>query len=155
MHATNTSNLPVEALEGEYPLILERYELVDGSAGVGKHRGGMGLRRVYRATEDCMVHVDVSRNKSRSWGLQGGGEGGHGSYVTSPDCAPFERGYGTLRAGEWLEVITPGGGGYGTPEECSQAPLAPRKTPTAPSPASGSMVWSSSSTSTSTGRAPR
>lgn len=84
----------------------------------------MGLRRVYRATEDCMVHVDVSRNKSRSWGLQGGGEGGHGSYVTSPDCAPFERGYGTLRAGEWLEVITPGGGGYGTPEECSQAPLA-------------------------------
>ncbi len=116
VHATNTSNLPVEALEVEYPLILERYELVDGSAGPGKHRGGMGLRRVYRATEDCMVRVDISRNLSRSWGLLGGGPGGHGGYVTSPETPAFDRGQGTLRAGEWLEVITPGGGGYGRPD---------------------------------------
>lgn len=117
VHATNTSNLPVEALEVEYPLILERYELVDGSAGAGKHRGGMGLRRVYRATEDCMVRVDISRNLSRSWGLMGGGAGGHGSFVTSPGTQPFDRGQGVLRAGEWLEVITPGGGGYGAPAD--------------------------------------
>lgn len=116
VHATNTSNLPVEALEVEYPLILERYELVDGSAGAGRHRGGMGLRRVYRATEDCMVRVDISRNLSRSWGLDGGGAGGHGSFATSPETPAFDRGQGLLRAGEWLEVITPGGGGYGTPE---------------------------------------
>src|SRR6202453_3646582 len=32
-HMTNTSNLPVEALETEYPLTLLRYELVDGSGG--------------------------------------------------------------------------------------------------------------------------
>ena len=115
VHATNTSNLPVEALEVEYPLILERYELVDGSAGAGKNRGGMGLRRVYRATEDCMVRVDISRNLSRSWGLMGGGAGGHGSFVTSPGTPAFDRGQGVLRAGEWLEVITPGGGGYGAP----------------------------------------
>ena len=121
VHATNTSNLPVEALEGEYPLILERYELIDGSGGEGRHRGGMGLRRVYVATEDCMVHVDISRNKSRSWGLEGGGPGGHGGYVTSPECTPFERGYGTLRAGERLEVITPGGGGYGRPASDSDS----------------------------------
>lgn len=117
VHATNTSNLPVEALEVEYPLILERYELVDGSAGAGKYRGGMGLRRVYRATEDCMVRVDISRNLSRSWGLLGGGPGGHGGFVTSPGTSAFDRGQGELRAGEWLEVITPGGGGYGRPEE--------------------------------------
>ena len=30
VHTTNTSNLPVEALEIEYPLTLMRYELVDG-----------------------------------------------------------------------------------------------------------------------------
>ncbi|SIT14182.1 hydantoinase B/oxoprolinase family protein [Paracoccus saliphilus] len=117
VHATNTSNLPVEALEVEYPLILERYELVDGSAGAGKYRGGMGLRRVYRATEDCMVRVDISRNLSRSWGLLGGGPGGHGGFVTSPGTSAFDRGQGELRAGEWLEVVTPGGGGYGRPEE--------------------------------------
>ena len=32
VHVTNTSNLPVEALELEYPLTLLRYELVEGSA---------------------------------------------------------------------------------------------------------------------------
>ncbi len=121
VHATNTSNLPVEALEVEYPLVLERYELIDGSGGTGKHRGGMGLRRVYRATEDCLVRVDISRNLSRSWGLQGGGPGGHGGFVTSPETPTFERGQGMLRAGEWLEVITPGGGGYGSPEEIAIA----------------------------------
>lgn len=121
VHATNTSNLPVEALEVEYPLVLERYELIDGSGGSGKHRGGMGLRRVYRATEDCLVRVDISRNLSRSWGLQGGGPGGHGGFVTSPETPAFDRGQGMLRAGEWLEVITPGGGGYGSPEEIAIA----------------------------------
>ena len=33
----------------EYPLTLVRYELVDGSGGAGQFRGGMGMRRVYRA----------------------------------------------------------------------------------------------------------
>ncbi|SNR67701.1 hydantoinase B/oxoprolinase family protein [Puniceibacterium sediminis] len=122
VHATNTSNLPVEALEVEYPIILERYELVDGSAGTGRQRGGMGLRRVYRATEDCMVSVDISRNLSRSWGLEGGGPGGHGGYVLSPETPAFDRGKGILRAGEWLEVITPGGGGYGHPAMESETP---------------------------------
>jgi Hydantoinase B/oxoprolinase len=45
---TNTSNLPVEALEVEYPLTVLRFELVDGSGGAGRFRGGMELRRVYR-----------------------------------------------------------------------------------------------------------
>ncbi|MBO0905003.1 hydantoinase B/oxoprolinase family protein [Jiella sonneratiae] len=117
VHATNTSNLPVEALEVEYPLILERYELVDSSGGAGTHRGGMGLRRVYRATEDCMVRVDITRIFSTNWGLFGGEAGSGGSFAVSPSAAPFERGQGTLRAGEWLEIVTPGGGGYGSPAE--------------------------------------
>ncbi len=119
VHATNTSNLPIEALELEYPLILERYELVDGSGGTGRFRGGMGMRRVYRATEDCLVQVDVSRNLSRSWGLFGGGEGGHGGFTTGPGTAPFIHGAGQLRAGEWLEITTPGGGGYGSGDDAT------------------------------------
>ena len=42
VHMTNTSNLPVEALEIEYPLTVLRYELVDGSGGAGRSRGDMG-----------------------------------------------------------------------------------------------------------------
>ena len=61
VHMTNTSNLPVEALEVEYPLTVLRYELVDGSSGAGRFRGGMGLRRIYRAEAECQLRLDGSR----------------------------------------------------------------------------------------------
>ena len=78
VHMTNTSNLPVEALELEYPLTLMRYELVDGSGGAGQYRGGMAIRRVYRADHDCHVRVDGARILSAPWGLNGGLPGGQG-----------------------------------------------------------------------------
>ncbi|MDP6689283.1 MAG: hydantoinase B/oxoprolinase family protein, partial [Alphaproteobacteria bacterium] len=48
VHITNTSNLPVEAIEAEYPLLVESYGLIEDSGGAGKYRGGMGIRRVVR-----------------------------------------------------------------------------------------------------------
>jgi N-methylhydantoinase B len=123
VHVTNTSNLPVEALELEYPLTLLRYELVDGSGGAGKFRGGMGLRRVYRAEADCRVRVDVSRLRSQSWGLYGGLPGAHGQMVPGPGVK-FIRDAAELKAGDWFEVITPGAGGYGPPSERERAVVA-------------------------------
>ncbi|WP_426956487.1 hydantoinase B/oxoprolinase family protein [Muricoccus radiodurans] len=114
VHTTNTSNLPVEALENEYPLTLVRYELVEGSGGVGQHRGGMGLRRVYRADADCRVRVDVTRLRSESWGLFGGGPGGHGAIECGPGVT-FARDDAALKAGQWFAVVSPGAGGYGPP----------------------------------------
>ena len=116
VHMTNTSNLPVEALEVEYPLTLLRYELVEGSGGAGRHRGGMGLRRVYRAEHECQVRVDGSRLLSPPWGLFGGQTGGKAAIVVRGGAAPFDHGRGRLRAGEIVEVITAGAGGYGAPE---------------------------------------
>jgi N-methylhydantoinase B len=115
VHMTNTSNLPAEALELEYPLTLLRYELVDGSGGPGTQRGGMGLRRVYRAEADCRVHIDGSRLRSSPWGLEGGQEGGRGSFVFGPGVVPFDHGNGDLKRGDIIEIITPGAGGYGPP----------------------------------------
>jgi N-methylhydantoinase B len=120
VHITNTSNLPVEALEIEYPLTLMRYELVDGSGGPGKFRGGMGLRRVYRAEAECQVRLDLSRLRSDSWGLFGGGAGARSRSVCSPGLA-FERDNATVKAGQWFEIITPGAGGYGPPQERDRA----------------------------------
>ena len=48
VHITNTSNLPIEALESEYPLFIETYALIPDSGGAGNSRGGMGLRRDVR-----------------------------------------------------------------------------------------------------------
>ncbi|PZW47138.1 N-methylhydantoinase B [Humitalea rosea] len=123
VHTTNTSNLPVEALEIEYPLTLLRYELVEGSGGVGQYRGGMGLRRVYRADEDCRVRVDVSRLRSRSWGLFGGGEGAHGAIECGPGVV-FQADCAVLKAGQWFAVVSPGAGGYGAPEKRDRAAVA-------------------------------
>jgi N-methylhydantoinase B len=123
VHITNTSNLPVEALEIEYPLTLMRYELVDGSGGSGKFRGGMGLRRVYRAEAECQVRLDLSRLRSDSWGLFGGGAGARSRSVCSPGLR-FERDNATVRAGQWFEIVTPGAGGYGPPAERDRAAVA-------------------------------
>ena len=123
VHVTNTSNLPVEALETEYPLTLLRYELVGDSGGVGAHRGGMGLRRVYRADQDCRVRVDVSRLTSRSWGLLGGGAGGHGAVECGPGVV-FDKDNAVLKAGQWFAVVSPGAGGYGPPEKRDRAEVA-------------------------------
>lgn len=120
VHMTNTSNLPVEALEVEYPLTILRYELVDGSGGRGKHRGGMGLRRVYRAEAPCRLRVDNSRIRSRPWGIAGGGEGSMSAILFSDGVKPFDHGNGALEPGQIVEIITPGAGGYGPEAERSK-----------------------------------
>ncbi|ARP84747.1 methylhydantoinase [Bordetella genomosp. 8] len=117
VHMTNTSNLPAESLEQEYPLTLLRYELVDDSGGPGRHRGGMGLRRVYRAERDCRMMVNGSRHKYSPWGLDGGGPGGKGELRFGAGTKPFQGNIGVLKAGDIVEVITPGAGGYGDPRE--------------------------------------
>ena len=125
VHTTNTSNLPVEALETEYPLLVERYALVDGSAGPGKWRGGMALHRVVRAEgEGCVVRIDVTREKSGPWGLFGGGEGGRCRTHYSEGVPAPVKGVTMLAPGQVAGVETPGAGGYGDPHERDPALVA-------------------------------
>ncbi|MCE6075272.1 hydantoinase B/oxoprolinase family protein [Agrobacterium vitis] len=114
VHMSNTSNLPVEAAEAEYPLTLLRYELVNGSAGAGTWRGGMGLRRVYRVETDCRFLAEYSRIANYPWGLEGGLEAA-GSYAEIGNGKKEQLATVSLRAGQVVEVVTPGGGGYGAP----------------------------------------
>lgn len=121
VHLTNTSNLPVEALEGEYPLTLLRYELVDGSGGAGRFIGGMGIRRTYRADAPCRLRINMSRLNSAPWGLAGGLHGGKGSVTMNEEAAPLVGGDGVMRVGDIVDIITPGAGGYGPPAERDRA----------------------------------
>ncbi len=69
VHMTNTSNLPIECLESEYPLTVERYELIDDSGGPGRTAAD-GIRRTLRVEhDDCRCEVSTSRLLSRPWGL--------------------------------------------------------------------------------------
>ena len=116
VHLTNTSNLPVEALETEYPLTLLRYELADGSAGAGRFRGGMGIRRVYRAESACRLTIEGSRIVTRPWGLAGGKQAG-GTIVDIGDGGSAPCGAVDLKPGQVVSIVTPGGGGYGPPSD--------------------------------------
>lgn len=125
VHLTNTSNLPVEALESEYPLTLMRYELIDGSGGDGAFRGGMGIRRVYRAEVDCRVEIDATRVASAPWGLAGGTHGSSLNFKVNSEPVLIENGALLLKTGQVFEVATPGGGGHGNP--ATRDPAARRR----------------------------
>ena len=114
-HMTNTSNLPVEGLELEYPLTVERYELVDHSGGEGEHRGGMGIHRRVRVDhDDCRCEVGMSRLTTRPWGLLGGTPGASARVEKNDGTVPVGDMIRLYR-GESLGVFTAGGGGYGDP----------------------------------------
>jgi N-methylhydantoinase B len=119
VHVTNTSNLPVEALEIEYPLAVVEYALVEGSGGPGRHRGGLGLRRTIEVLGHQAGFLGTTeRALLPPWGLCGGGPGGRARLVLDPG-GPGERelppkvwGY-PLPPGARVAIETPGAGGYG------------------------------------------
>jgi len=121
VHMTNTSNLPIEALETEYPLMIERYELVQDSGGAGRYRGGLGIRRDYRP----IGHVTTfsgqgERFVNQPWGLFGGGPAATGRFAVIAGDGTETRlanKPSTHRIGPdtVISVITAGGGGYGKP----------------------------------------
>ncbi|MFQ5521923.1 MAG: hydantoinase B/oxoprolinase family protein, partial [Candidatus Methylomirabilia bacterium] len=77
VHITNTSNLPVECLEMEYPLLVEEYALVDDSGGQGKFRGGLGIRRTIQVLDhESQLLGTLERAEIPPWGLGGGKPGG-------------------------------------------------------------------------------
>ncbi len=119
VHITNTSNLPVECLESEYPLMVERYELVQDSGGAGCWRGGMGIHRQIRSLgQEAVFRVSGTRQKSAPWGLFGGKEGAPGRVILHRNCTDgISRTDKQLGQGDSVSIITPGAGGYGHPGE--------------------------------------
>ena len=125
VHMTNTSNLPVEALEMEYPLMVEKYALSENSCGAGKYRGGMGIVRTIRILEESgdsmLVSASTERSVSRPWGLEGGQGGGNASIKIYRDGqlisdVPKPRNV-VLKTGDVIEMVTAGSGGYGPVSE--------------------------------------
>ena len=130
VHTTNTSNLPVEALENEYPLLIERYELVPDSGGPGTWRGGCSLRRIYRPVGHTTIFSGQGeRCVSHPWGLFGGGEGGLASFSMDLDDGssqplPVKPMTVEVPPNATITAITPGAGGYGPPQGRNEADIA-------------------------------
>ena len=109
---SNTLNTPVEALELELPLRVERYELLDGSGGGGRHRGGLGLVRSLRVLEPATLSLLTDRRRHAPLGLDGGGAGRPGRNLLNGEELPAKT-TRALQAGDVVTVETPGGGGWG------------------------------------------
>ncbi|MGH7543812.1 MAG: hydantoinase B/oxoprolinase family protein [Gemmatimonadota bacterium] len=119
-HMTNTWNTPVEALELACPLRVERYEIRRGSGGQGAHRGGDGVVREVRALAPCTGTLLAERRRSRPYGLQGGEPGASGKDAVVRGGVREEipaKVRLDLAPGDLLSVATPGGGGWGSPDD--------------------------------------
>jgi N-methylhydantoinase B len=127
INMTNTSNLPIEAMEIEFPVRIERYELIPDSGGAGRYRGGLGVLRDMRVLADnASVSLRSARQRFPAPGLAGGRPGGRGAFIRNPG-QPNETRLGLttsgtpLGNGDVLRVMTPGGGGYGDPSQRDRA----------------------------------
>jgi N-methylhydantoinase B len=113
---SNTRNTPVEVIEMETPLLVRRYELRQGSGGVGMWGGGAGVVREYQALAPMTVSLLTERRRHAPAGAAGGGPGARGENLLNdrPVAAKVTL---DLQPGDVLRVLTPGGGGYGIPTE--------------------------------------
>ncbi len=116
-HMTNTLNTPIEALERDFPVLVERYALRDRSGGSGQYRGGDGLVRAFRFLAPATVTILSERRRFAPYGLFGGQAGKRGQNVLwragkkriLPGKVVLE-----VEEGDVIEIRTPGGGGWGS-----------------------------------------
>ena len=113
---------PVEVMEQYYPVLFRRFALREGSGGAGEHRGGFGVH----------YEVELLRGEARASFVMDHGRFGPPGVLGGRDGAPnvvrIHRGGESftplhlskdqniaIEAGDRVEVMTPGGGGYGDP----------------------------------------
>ncbi|MEB3175991.1 MAG: hydantoinase B/oxoprolinase family protein [Synechococcus sp.] len=118
-HMTNSRLTDPEILEQRFPVRLERFALRRGSGGAGRWPGGDGLERRLRFLAPMTASLLSSSRRVAPFGLAGGSAGACGRnrikrlgepWAELPACAVLE-----LQPGDQLELLTPGGGGFGPP----------------------------------------
>ncbi len=134
----NCRNTPVEVFESKYPFQTLEYGLRSDSGGAGKYRGGMGsARRLRVLAPEITVSALLDRTRTRAWGLLGGSPGASGGLLVKrkgqPEFQTFSEAFGTvsnskftrivLREGDEVLLLSPGGGGFGSPAERDPAAI--------------------------------
>ncbi len=122
---TNALTTPSEAMEMNLPVMCDAFELIPDSGGMGQYRGGLGVRRVLRMTQNGITFVwRVERSKNPAKGIFGGREG-RPSRVIFKDkkgerVVPHTGVLYDLQKGDTLTLESAGGGGCGDPQLRSQ-----------------------------------
>jgi N-methylhydantoinase B len=113
---------PVEVMEQYYPVLFRRFALREGSGGAGMHRGGFGVHyEVEVLRGSAMASFVMDHGRFGPPGVEGGLDGApnvvrihRGGQVIIPEHLSKDQDI-PLEPGDRVEVMTPGGGGYGDP----------------------------------------
>ena len=110
---------PVEINESVAPLIFHRKELRPDSGGAGARRGGLGqvieVESAIGADFELLAAFDRISYPAR--GRAGGESGEQGKVFIDGGRTMRAKGTQDIKAGERIIFHTPGGGGYGAPED--------------------------------------
>ena len=118
VHMTNTSITDPETLEIRFPQVrLEEFSVRRNSGGIGKHSGGDGVIRRFRFLKKQVVSIISQRRKVSAKGLNGGEDGKLGENLHlckfGKKRALANSVQQEIEPNECIEILTPGGGGYG------------------------------------------
>jgi N-methylhydantoinase B len=116
----NLENIPVEVNESNYPIVIERLELIQDSSGAGKWRGSSGLRKDIRFLGERGSLSNLSdRHRIPPPGLLGGLPGAVGRGVLNPDTPAAQvlhsKAIYPVAHGDLVSLSVSGSGGYGDP----------------------------------------
>jgi N-methylhydantoinase B len=119
-HVANGTLTPIEVVESEFPVELDKFELVPDSGGAGRYRGGLGYVRDYRLLGDARFSSRTGKDLTPPAGRAGGQPGGGSSIMVNPGRSDafevtVDRGSVALKEGDVLRIAQAGGGGYGDP----------------------------------------
>ncbi|SMF17671.1 N-methylhydantoinase B [Tistlia consotensis] len=113
---------PIEVVEQLYPVLFEKYALREGSGGAGQRRGGFGVDYTVRIRRgEARASFVMDHGRVGPQGALGGRDGAVNMVRVHRDGQLYEplhlsKDQGIpVRAGDRVEVSTPGGGGYGDP----------------------------------------
>ena len=117
---------PLEILEAAYPVKFNQWALRPDSGGDGKHRGGLGATyEIELLEESADAFLFGERGKFAPVGVVGGGPGAKNVFTYEGENGPthpkmISKIVGVkLKRGQSVRIDTPGGGGYGNPNERS------------------------------------
>ena len=83
------ANTPIESIEANYPLQINRYGFIQNTEGAGEYRGGMGIVREFQLLhEEATLQIRSDRSKFLPWGNQGGHPGTRNFNILNPLFSP-------------------------------------------------------------------
>ncbi len=119
---SNISSTPTEVIEHLAPLRVVHRALRPGSGGGGRRRGGLGQEVLLENLSESPTAVTflAERTRSPAPGIAGGAPGATGQVCINGKPVDAKSQY-IIHRGDTVLLRTPGGGGYGPPEQDAES----------------------------------